>query len=68
MCMIILALNTQDNDSISINPDHIIYMRSLTQGTELTLSNSEQLLVKESVIEINILLQDGYKITAGYQH
>ena len=68
MCMITLALNTLDDRMITVNADHIVTMESLATGTELELTNSKRLLVRETVIEIAILLQDSAKITNYRQH
>jgi uncharacterized protein YlzI (FlbEa/FlbD family) len=66
--MITLALNTLDDRMITVNADHIVTMESLATGTELELTNSKRLLVRETVIEIAILLQDSAKITNYRQH
>ena len=68
MCMITIALTTLDDRYITVNADHIITMEAMTTGTELRLTNSITMTVKETVIEINILLQDGYKIADHYKH
>jgi uncharacterized protein YlzI (FlbEa/FlbD family) len=68
MCMITLALNTLDDRMITVNADHVVTMESLATGTELELTNSKRLLVRETVIEIAILLQDSAKITNYRQH
>jgi uncharacterized protein YlzI (FlbEa/FlbD family) len=66
--MITIALTTLDDRYITVNADHIITMEAMTTGTELRLTNSITMTVKETVIEINILLQDGYKIADHYKH
>lgn len=68
MCMIIIALNTLDDRYISINADHIVTMESLTTGTELRLTNNTSLIVRETVIEIMVLLQDSNNIGSYPKH
>lgn len=66
--MITIALTTLDDRYITVNADHIITMESLVTGTEIRLRDSITLTVKETVIEITILLQDSDKIARQYQH
>ena len=68
MCMIIIALTTIDDRFITVNADHIITMEMLTTGTELRLRDSVTLTVKETVIEITMLLQDSANIGNYSKH
>lgn len=67
-CMIIIALTTLDDRYVSINADHIIMMEMLATGTELRLRDSLTLTVKETVIEITMLVQDSAGISNYSKH
>lgn len=68
MCMINIALTTLDDRYITVNADHIITMEMLATGTELRLRDSITLTVKETVIEITMLLQDSTSIGNYSKH
>ena len=68
MCMINIALTTLDDRYITVNADHIITMEMLATGTELRLRDSITLTVKETVIEITLLLQDSTSIGNYSKH
>ena len=66
--MIIIALTTLDDRYITVNADHIITMEMLATGTELRLRDSVTLTVKETVIEITMLLKDSANIGNYSKH